>query len=127
MKYFFDNCLSHKFVTALTALDYTNLVHLKDEFPVDAIDVDWMPIVAQRGWIVVTADLRIRSRPEERAVRERLKLTTIFFAGAFQNLSFAEQSWRIIRWWPDIVRVSSKQKAGNCLMVTVNGKVEDFK
>lgn len=41
------------------------------EVPLGTLDLDWMPIVAERDLIVVTRDRRIRTRPAElRAYRE---------------------------------------------------------
>lgn len=41
------------------------------DVPLGTLDLDWMPIVAERGLIVVTRDRRIRTRPAElRAYRE---------------------------------------------------------
>jgi hypothetical protein len=40
--------------------------HHDDEFPEDAEDVDWLPIIGSRGWIIITQDHRIRTRPNER-------------------------------------------------------------
>lgn len=35
------------------------------DVPLGTLDVDWMPIVAERGMIVITRDRRIRTRPAE--------------------------------------------------------------
>lgn len=35
------------------------------EVPLGTLDLDWMPIVAERGLIVVTRDRRLRTRPAE--------------------------------------------------------------
>lgn len=35
------------------------------DVPLGTLDVDWMPIVAERGLIVITRDRRIRTRPAE--------------------------------------------------------------
>lgn len=35
------------------------------EVPLGTLDLDWMPIVAARGLIVITRDRRIRTRPAE--------------------------------------------------------------
>ena len=37
-----------------------------DHFPPDASDADWLRVVGQRGWAVLTKDERIRRRPLER-------------------------------------------------------------
>ena len=33
-----------------------------DHFPADAQDQDWLPVVGNRGWFVITCDARIRYR-----------------------------------------------------------------
>jgi hypothetical protein len=44
-------------------------VHLLlPEVPRGTQDLDWMPIVARMGWIALTRDRRIRSRPAELVV-----------------------------------------------------------
>jgi hypothetical protein len=40
-------------------------------FPPAALDEDWLPIVGQRGWVVLTKDERIRYRAaEKRAIAQ---------------------------------------------------------
>ncbi|HZP26478.1 MAG TPA: hypothetical protein VFB90_05460, partial [Dehalococcoidia bacterium] len=39
---------------------------LEDEFRHDTPEIQWLPIVGQRGWLVITRDKKIRSRPGER-------------------------------------------------------------
>lgn len=38
-----------------------------EHFAQDAADVDWIPVVALKGWVVLAKDLRIRWRPLEKA------------------------------------------------------------
>ncbi len=38
----------------------------KDNFALDAQDVDWLPKIGQRGWILVAKDWRMLTRPIER-------------------------------------------------------------
>lgn len=33
-----------------------------DHFPQETRDKDWLPVVGRRGWVVLTADVRIRYR-----------------------------------------------------------------
>ena len=39
---------------------------LEDEFTHDAKETEWLPEIGRRGWLVITRDKRIRSRPGER-------------------------------------------------------------
>ena len=39
-------------------------------FPRDAADIEWIPVVAERGWVILTKDTRIRYNPLELRVVE---------------------------------------------------------
>jgi hypothetical protein len=39
---------------------------LEDEFPHNVTDIDWLTDVGTRGWLVLTRDKKIRTRPGER-------------------------------------------------------------
>jgi predicted nuclease of predicted toxin-antitoxin system len=64
--FFIDRCLgSKRIVTALRQAGITVEIH-DDNFAPDAPDVDWLPIVGERGWVVLTKDANIDRRPLER-------------------------------------------------------------
>lgn len=63
--FFIDRCLGKKLATVLRAQGYTVELH-DSHFAKDAKDVDWLPIVGQRGWVVLTKDERIAKRFLER-------------------------------------------------------------
>ena len=50
--FFIDRCLGKKLATVLRAQGHT--VELHDSH--FAKDVDWLPTVGQRGWVVLTKD-----------------------------------------------------------------------
>jgi hypothetical protein len=39
----------------------------KKHFPIDSEDVDWLPEVGKRGWVLITKDQKIEKRPREKA------------------------------------------------------------
>ena len=49
---------------ALRSVGATVETHL-DHFPPETPDVEWLTEVSQRGWVVLTKDTKIRSRPLE--------------------------------------------------------------
>jgi hypothetical protein len=52
-----------------------------------ARDVDWLPVVAARGWVILTKDLRISRLPEERrAVRENAARMVVISSGDREKL-----------------------------------------
>lgn len=68
--YFVDRALGSVLVpTGLAEAGFEVRPH--DEFfPEDAKDVDWLPEVAERGWLILTKDSHIKTRLSERLVAE---------------------------------------------------------
>ena len=56
--YFIDRALGKSLGQALQSLG-VNIEFHHDHFPPDAPDTEWLPIVSQRGWVVLTKDDRI--------------------------------------------------------------------
>ena len=45
-----------------------DVIWLEDEFRHDVPDEEWLAVAGQRGWLVITHDRKIRTRPGERRV-----------------------------------------------------------
>ena len=64
--FFIDRCLGKKHIaTALQSSGIAVEIH-DDHFGQNAIDVDWLPEVGRRGWVVLTKDARISKNHLER-------------------------------------------------------------
>lgn len=65
------------------------------------LDPDWLPIVGERGWVVLTRDKHFRTRPGERLafVEHRVRAVTLTRAG---NLTQWEMLQLLVRWWDRI-------------------------
>lgn len=61
MTYFFDNNISPSLVNILCELG-VDAIHLKQVFPEDTDDLDWLPHAGQKEWVIVTADREIRRK-----------------------------------------------------------------
>jgi hypothetical protein len=61
------------------------------EIPLGALDTEWMPIVAGRGWLAFARDRRIRTKPAEIDVFLSTGLRMVWFAGK-QDLRPDEQA-----------------------------------
>jgi hypothetical protein len=59
-------------------------VHL-DHFAGDTPDVEWIPEVASRGWVLITKDQNIRRNPLERAAYQESKLRGFVVTGKDMN------------------------------------------
>lgn len=79
--FFFDNNLSPSYARMLRALD-VDARALREEFPRNTDDVDWLPEIGRRGWVLITHDRSIRTRPAE-ARALRASVVTAIFLGRF--------------------------------------------
>lgn len=83
--FFIDRCLGSKsIVTELRNFGIAVEIH-DDHFPKDAQDIDWLPEVGKRQWVILTKDARIGKNQ-----LERIAVTTAgikMFTLASQNLT----------------------------------------
>ncbi|MGH7661581.1 MAG: hypothetical protein ACRENA_11785 [Vulcanimicrobiaceae bacterium] len=124
MTFFVDNCLPPQLVAALKALD-ESVCHLKDVYPASVDDVDYIPEVAAKGWIIVTSDLAMRKRgsPQAAALKSA-KAIAFFMPKGFASLPFWDQAWKLFKMWPTIRETAARAKPSDIYDVTVAGKVE---
>lgn len=102
MKLLLDNNLSHRLARALAELfpDHT-IVALRERFDQAASDVEWIGTLDKEGgWAVLTRDLRIRTRPQERAAMDRARIVFFFLTGSWKNYDVPETAARLIRLVP---------------------------
>ena len=97
MTFFFDNDLSHKLPYVLRILG-VNAVHLKSYFGRDAKDREWLPEVGRRGWVVVTKEKRMWTRPAERTLLRRYRITCVCLKGLRRKGFWDQARWLLARW-----------------------------
>lgn len=61
-------------------------------------DVEWIPIVASRGWVAITNDHRLRTRPNEARLADAHGLKCVNLRGV-GNLSRWSQLVRLVSHW----------------------------
>jgi hypothetical protein len=107
LKLLVDHNLSPKLARALHALfepEHT-IQALREKFPSDVEDVDWIGALDREGgWAVVTKDLRIRTRPHERAALDRSKVVYFFLGRSWRNFPIHETAARLIRLLPKMAQ-----------------------
>jgi hypothetical protein len=112
VKFFIDNNLPPSWGPALTALarnegDHT-VTHIRDKFPTDIDDVDWINALASEGgWVIISGDVRISRNKTEREAWLRSNLVAFFLSKTWSNHKFWDKTWRIVRWWPQIIQQAS--------------------
>jgi predicted nuclease of predicted toxin-antitoxin system len=86
--FFIDRCLgSKRVVAALREAGLTVEVH-EDHFAPDALDVEWLPQVGEREWVVLTKDANISRRTLEKMAVARAGIRLFILAS--QNLASSE-------------------------------------
>jgi hypothetical protein len=102
LKLLVDHNLSYRIANALQILfPEHQIVALRDKFAPNIADIDWITALSDAGgWAVLTKDIRIRTRPHERAVLDRSKVVYFFLSGAWKNYKIDETAARLIRWVP---------------------------
>lgn len=77
------------------------LAPVDDLLPQGIGDTDWIPIVGARGWIMITDDKRLRTRPTESAlaIEHELKVIHLYEAG---HLTRWNQVVRLLSRWTSI-------------------------
>lgn len=100
-------------------------VHLqRDEFPRGTLDVDWLPVVGAKGWILITKDERIRKRPIEVRALLGAKVKA-FVMTAAGEMTGADQGALIARALRRIVRLAARRPPF-IATITASGQVRLF-
>lgn len=86
---------------ALRAVGAKVEVHL-DHFAGDMPDVDWIPEVGRRGWVLITKDQNIRRNPLERAAYHAARVRGFVVTG--KDMTGAELAAVAVRCLPGMVR-----------------------
>jgi hypothetical protein len=103
LKLLLDHNLAPRLARCLQALfdKEHEIVALGEKFPVDVADLDWIKTLDQEGgWAVLTKDLRLRTRPHERAALDRSRIVYFFLAGSWRKYKVEETAARLIRLVP---------------------------
>ena len=94
-----------------------NDVAVIGEPPVDDLlrrgmdDVDWIPLVAARKWVVITIDHHLRTRPHEATLAAQHGLMCVNLRGA-GNLNRWDQLVRLTRNWDAVEKFVEGRPTG---------------
>ena len=125
MKFFLDNNLPPALARSLHALSERSghqVVHLSEKFNRDIADADWIRALAEEGdWIIVSGDIRIPKNPAERQAWLESGLTSFFLGRGWTGLSFWDQAWKLVQWWPRIIDQAAKVEPPAAFLVPVKG------
>ncbi|MBE7157363.1 MAG: hypothetical protein INR62_02805 [Rhodospirillales bacterium] len=115
MKVIFDHNLSPALAHALQALfrHEHKIIALRDKFPADISDVDWISALSRDGqWVVISGDRRItRNRAEYTAFR-RSRLIGMFLSAGLYKAPVIKQAERLLFLWTTIETVAGTVEGG---------------
>lgn len=92
--WFIDRNLGHALATALRARG-ERVIHHDERFLSNAPDTEWLPVVGENGWLLLTKDKAIRKRIHEREALRVAKVGAFFLSAG--NLRGREQVERFIK------------------------------
>lgn len=107
MKFFVDNNLGQQLASGMKAFG-EDVIHLKDVFPENTDDTEWLEHIGSRGVFLITRDEKVLRRPLELESLMRHRVGAFFLGG--KNRSRCELIQRLVRNWPRIKEHAAKAK-----------------
>jgi hypothetical protein len=100
------------------------VIHLKEKFPPDTPDIDWIKkLTEEGGWFVVTKDNQIRKKPHERKVWQEAHIPIVFLQKSWTNNDLWDMAWKIIKYWPNLKESIEHNRGAESLELSINGKI----
>jgi hypothetical protein len=93
-------------------------VHL-DHFPGDMPDVEWIPEVARRGWVLITKDQNIRRNPLEREAYRAAQLRGFVATG--RDMNAKELGELLVRCLPGMARRTAGRRGPSLFAISRGG------
>ncbi len=123
MSYFFDNNFAPALVNILRELE-VDAIHLRELFPPNTPDEQWLPAVGAAAHILITCDLNINRKSAEREALRGHRVTALFFQKAFMKRTTWEKALWLLRHWPKLHEQAQRLRPGSVMKVTDQGKLE---
>ena len=101
--FFIDECLGGQILATVLRQEGVDVKLARSEFPEGTRDADWLPVVGQHGWIVLTKDRHIRRRELEIQAFVRARVRAFVLTAA--DLTGPEQAAVFVRALPKMLRI----------------------
>ena len=99
-----------------------------DYFEQACPDVDWLPVVGNKKWAVITRDKNIRRKPNElQAFKENNVFAIVLSSGSSSQASAADTAELLVRLYPKLMRKIQAGKPPLMLSVTLMGTISAVK
>lgn len=96
------------------------------DVPLGTLDPDWMPVVAQRGLVVISRDRRIRTKPAELEAFRAHGLRAFWIAGK-RDLSTWDALVRLVRRWHELEEVIRLRGPGPWFYSVTDERVREIR
>ncbi len=123
--FFIDRCLGNKLIVETLRTAGVNVEIHDDHFGKNTQDVDWIPEIGKRGWIILTKDARIGKNQMERLAIADAGVR--MFVLVSQNLSGADMANIFLKAIPEMEKFSLKNIAPFIAKVDRDSKVKVWK
>lgn len=116
--FFVDECLGKQVAQALLDAGARVEVHAA-HFPKGVDDVDWIPEVSRRGWVILSKDKMVRTRPNEKSVL--LSSNARAFILTSGNMTGPTMAETFVKQLRKMVRLARQQQPPFIAMVKQSG------
>jgi predicted nuclease of predicted toxin-antitoxin system len=123
--FFIDRCLGNKLIVKTLRAAGVNVEIHDDHFGKNTQDVDWIPEIGRRGWIILTKDARIGKNQIERLAVADARVR--MFVLVSQNLSGVDMANIFVTAIPKMEKFISQNFAPFIAKVERDGKVKAWK
>ena len=125
MKYFFDNCISYRYVDMLRALE-VDAVALKSTFDDRIKDVPLFEALQGSNVVYISGDTSQTTRVQEARALKEAGITALFLGRSWAKKSFWQQAVWLVTKWPLIDGFARGAAKGTCAEVKENGRAMPF-
>jgi hypothetical protein len=123
--FFIDRCLGNRtIVEALREINVPVEIH-DDHFAKDTLDIEWLPEVGKRNWIILTKDAKIGKNQIERMAVANANVR--MFVLASQNLLGTDMADIFVKAIPEIKKFVSINSAPFIAKIYGNGSVREWR
>jgi hypothetical protein len=122
-EFFIDECVAYHHVAAtLREAGFVAHVPGPETFSTGTQDVDWLPRVGERGWILITKDKNIRKRGLELRALNQARVRTFVVTAA--GLKGEEQAQLLNDALPAMLRLLRRRSVNFIARITAESSVE---
>jgi len=121
--YLFDHNLSPRLAHILRVL-HVDARALRDEFARNIKDPDLLRELGSRGWMLITCDTHIQTRPMEAAVFKASGVSVVFLSRFFEQMKLWDKAVWLLRYWPEIEKFADRVKPGTSGRIRRHGRID---